>query len=871
LETLKPDPTYKVGEFNPEADAFNVESSDGKKLLGKSLSNGNVRNGQKVRSFFAENGQVVIDVKPKGRDIVIPRPEPKLPVKDEEFWPVTSAFLYSRIKPNQENFRDNFATNITSWDASEIGYSGTTRVNLFVQVPTDMGDYLTGEDAVANNLKENRKLIPGGAGDVGGAADDAAWASGSPDAVTVWFFIGNPSSMHAEATTNKIIKVTGPPGHPLSVGSGRTNGGPGFCLMVTNFLGNSACVFPSSERIGEKPLTKQLKTSFPNLGGTIGYWGTIWRWGGEIDYIGNVNYARHAPYPNETVQTPTSYPQSYVPGGTLPWHKINSDWFQFGWGTPPANPQKIAITCSSHVNVNTSAVDALSECGGSIPAEAWYWGASSSPYLAIIDGYGDYWDGRDDVNYVCWRGHKDNIGMAQSFFEAFRQYWGIPGSVIKLASCNPYGCGTDAPGGGTTYPPAPTGPARYLLETWGRKAGIFLRVCQKDSHLEIKIPIEFAAVVEKYIAPSGISLSSVGSSNIRNTMQTFATGFPTSGFTRNCLENPHGTLSIDGEFAYVNVSFGCERIWGEPRSKTIPTTLDNLGAGLFSGRKFYREPGVKETLGTGIVGYVVGEYVAPNTIELLPRAEKDCFSYCLACKIKLPTETDRTLTIVETHVYRRGESITLTAKSPDTEFDNKYLIHDFRTNRTENNPLPPGSPGGFAIAPWQVSNIEYASFGGLPALLQFPKLTFPVNLVIANMPRFYKPQENWTDLDWIHYQLQEKPRLYNPTSEILPSGVKTSSHALLSPYNLVFDLDKRFGRNGRAEMISNPALFSLSSDTSPAPSVTFNRAQNAEMLFISHKEQLIGNGLIENGRLTQWYRLSKASFPIDGQLARNNQ
>jgi hypothetical protein len=642
--------------------------------------------------------------------------------------------------------------------------------------------------------------------------------------------------------------------------------------VVTNSLGNSACVFPSRERVGAKPLTKQIKTSFPDLGGTIGYWGTIWRWGGEIDYMGNINYARHAPYSNETVQTPTSYPQSYTPGGTLPWYKINSDWFRFGWGTPPANPQKIAMTCSSHVNVNTSAIDALSECGGSIPAEAWYWGANSSPYLAIIDGYGDYWDGRDDVNYVCWRGHKDNIGMAQSFFEAFQQYWGIPGSVIKLASCNPYGCGTDAPGGGTTYPPAPTGPARYLLETWGRKAEIFLKVCrQKDPPLEIKIPIEFAAVVEKYIAPVGIGLSSIGAPNIKNTMQTFATGFPTSGYTRNCLENPHGTLSIDSEFAYVNISYGCERIWEQPLTKPIPTILDNLGTGLYNGRKFYREPGVKETLGTGIIGYVVGEYVNPGTTELLPRSLKDCWSYCLACKIKLPTENDKTLVIVETHIYRRGETITLTAKSPDTEFDNKFLIHDFRTDRVENNPLPPGSPSGFAFAPWQNSNPEYASFGGLPALLQFPKLSFPVNLVIANMPKFYKPQENWTDLDWIHYQLQEKPRLYNPTSEILPSGVKTSSDMLSRPYNLVFDLDKRFQRNGRAEIISNPALFSLSSDASPAPSVTFNRAQNAEMLFISHKEQLIGNGLIENGRLTQWYRLSKASFPIDGQFARDNQ
>jgi hypothetical protein len=870
LETLKPDPSYKVGGFNPEADAFNVEGSDGKKLLGKSISNGNVKSGQKVRSFFTPNGQVVIDVKPKGRDIVIPKPEPKPPVEDEEFWPVISCFLYSRIKDTQERLTGNFATNITSWDTAEIGYSGSTRVNLFLQLPHNMGDYETGVKAVLNEVKEDRKLKPSGPSGSGGSADNAAWASGSPDAVIVWFFIGNPASMHSVAATNKIIKVEGRPAHP-NAGS-RQNFGPGFCLVVTQFLGNSACVFPSDETIGEGPLTKQLKASFPNLGGTIGYWGTIWRWGGEVDYTSTVNYARHAPYPNETVQTPTSYPEGYVPGGPLPWYKINSEWFRFGWGTPPGNPQKIAVTCSSHVNVNTSAINALSGCGGAVPPESWYWGANSSPYVAIIDGYGDYWDGRDDVTYVCWKGHKDNIGMAQSFFEAFRQYWGIPGTVTRLASCNPYGCGVETPGGGTDYPPAPTGPARYLLEAWGRKAEILLKCCwRKDLILEVKIPLEFAAVVERYIAPADISIGNIGASNIKNTIQTFASGFPSSGSQRNCLENPHGTLGIDGEFAYVNISYGCERIWEEPLTKPIPTMLDNLGAALFNSRKFYREPGVKETLTTGIVGYVVGEYVPPTIAEILPRYKKDCFSYCLACKIKLPTEADKTLTIVETRVYRRGEPIAITAKSPDTEFDNKYLIHDFRTNRRENNPLPAGSPAGFTFAPWQFASAEYASFGGLPALLQFPRQDFPIALTISNMPKFYKPQDTWSALDWVHFQLLEKPRLYDPTTEILPSGVKTASDTLSRPYNLIFDLDKRFGRNGRADKISNPALFSYSSDATPAPAVTFNRAHNSELLFISHKEQLIGNGLIENNKLTKWFRLTKSSFPIDGQFARDNQ
>ena len=100
--------------------------------------------------------------------------------------------------------------------------------------------------------------------------------------------------------------------------------------------------------------------------------------------------------------------------------------------------------------------------------------------------------------YVCWEGHKDNIGLAQSFFEAFRTYWGLPGSVVKLATCGRFGCEIGAPGGGG-YPPAPPGPPRFLVEALGRKAEIWLKVCDGDKPpIELKLPFEFAAVVERF-------------------------------------------------------------------------------------------------------------------------------------------------------------------------------------------------------------------------------------------------------------------------------------------------------------------------------------------------------------------------------------
>jgi hypothetical protein len=849
LETLKPDPSYKVGEFNAEADAFNVESSDGKKLLGKSLSNGNVRSGQKVRSFSDTNGRVVIDVKPKGRDIVIPKPLTKAPV-EEEFWPCTVAFLYSRIKPNTEDLTDNGATDITSYDYAEPVYAGAIRGEGYAQRFDELGDYETAAKALANDYKDSRKLKPGQGGS-GGAADNAAWGSGSVDAVTIWFYIGSPTSA---LTNGKIFQVSGQPTH-TSAGN-VTDYGPGFAMEVYRGGSISSAIFPN-EAIGAGPLTKKIKESFPNLGGKIGYAGRIEKWRGVQDYISNssIYYFRNTPSASETPQTPVSFPPGYVQGSTNPWQTTNADWYQFGW----PDPQYIGCASTSWINVNTSAIT-NADCGASIANNQWYWGGDATPTRARIDkdnpsGY----IGTTGV-FVCWQGHKDNAGMAQSFFEAFATYWGIQGSVTKLGTANPYGCGIPTPDGGTGYPPAPPGPPRFIVKSLGRKAEIWLKVCrQNDPPLEIKLPFEFAAVVEQQQIVGSGSFSSGGTNSSRSVLYTYGS----HSFTTQLLENPHATLSIDKEFAYINISYGAEMIWEDPLSFPIKLKKE--------GNSVSRTVGEKPTIYNGIVGEYVFASFGTNW-QTEPRYEKHCFSYCQAYKVRLPTANNRSLAIVGNQRYRRGEIITLTANSPDTEFDQKYLIADFKTERFENIPPPPGREID-EIARWTNPSPDHASFGGLPALMQFPFQSAYYeaqqrHIPIQYMPKFYKPQSNWSKMDWVHFQLQEKPRLFLPINEVLPFQVFVTPEYANHPIDVIFDLDGRFGRGGRAEKISHPSAFGSASSFSQGYT-SQGYLQYQYPLFLSFKEQLVGNGLLTDGQLTKWYRISTSSFPIMNQVKRN--
>lgn len=801
----------------------------------------------------------------------VSKKDPKKTQKNEDVWPCTVAFLYSRIKPNTENLTDNGAAtgDETSWDfVKGFSSSSSTSYSYIARERFDeLGDYYTAQDAIENKLKPDRLITPSGGGS-GGGKDNAAIASGSADAIIIWFYIGNPSDI---ITNGRIVKVTGIPFHP-STGT-ISNTGPGFCMEVYRGSFAASAIFPN-EQMGAGPLTKNLKNSFSNLGGKIGYAGRIERWRGAQDYSTStsISYFRENPL-SEPNQTPTSVPSWYTPEFTgNPWNYTNATWFQFGW----PSPQYIGCASSSWINIEIAALDATTNCGAAIANDQWYWGGDATPTRGVID--------KDNPNgfigttgmFVCWQGHKDNAGIAQGFFEAFRIYWGITGFVTRLGACNLYGCELPPEEGGGFPPPPPGDASRFVANSYGRKAELWLKICKGDlPHVEIKLLFEFAAIVEQIQVLGGGSLAS--GANFENgknlsKLTTYAKLSNNTGidFDPYSLENPHATLNIDGEFAYINVFYGGQRVWEEPLLLPIKPRLANLGFGSPRssnyGSDFHYPRRLGLNPGQGQGGLSSGQirtstdtnYASDQDIH--PRTVKDCFACCWACIVKLPTEEEPIPTIVSFQKYKRGEEITLTKNTLDNEFNTKFLIADFRTDVylpiVNNQPNSRTEP-----------NIDFAGFGGLPTLIQFPNW---INANIQNLTNvFYKPQTNWTVLDWLYYQLQESPKQYNPLITVLPPGVNTRVGSI---WGTLFELDSKFDRHARADKImpasvfTNPGVFS----TVPAPAYRQYDSSSYYPLFISFKEQLIGNGLLINNKLVKWYRISSSSLPLLGQLKRNS-
>lgn len=862
LEALKPNPSYKVGKFNAEADAFNVESSDGKKLLGKSLSNGNVKDGQKVRSFFAPNGQVVIDVKPKGRNIVLPKPQTKPPIKDPEIWPCTVAFLYSRVKPYTEKLTDNGAavSDETSWDFVR-GYS-TSAYDSYSYVARqrfdELGDYFTAQDAIDNKLKPDRLIAPSGT-TPGAAKDNAVIGSGSVDDITIWFYIGNTDDA---LTDGRIVQVSGPSFHPYNV---LLESGPGYCMEIYRGGGGTSAIFPD-KNIGSEPLTQYLQQSFPDFGGMIGYAGRVERWHGMQDYTtpANTAYFKGASSPGINL-APTSTPSWYIPGPTvIPYDYTGSNWFQFGW------PGSTFLGCasSSWINIDLIALNATMSCGESIANDKWFWGGDVAPYKGTIS-----WNnpggfiGTSGI-FVCWRGHLDHAEMAQDYFEAFRIYWGIAGSVTKLGSSNPYGCELPGENGGGYPPPPPSDASRFISHSYGRKAEIWLKICKEDlKPIELKLPFEFAAVIERIEVLGGGSLNTGAAFESGKNESVFITYGKYSSYSDPySLENPHATLSIDGEFAYVDILYGAQRIWEEPLTLPVKPRLANMGFGRSTdGKSDYfvtRTPGLdpSNSIAGGHYIRIAGSNWLPTStwgVDTHARVIKDCFSSCRSYKVRLPTKDNPAAEIVASQKYKRGESIVLTDANPDNEFNNKYLIADYRTEVTGNNYL---TPDFIRKAEPQT---DFATFGGLPALIQLIGYTqYNIGQLV---PVYYKNQADWTEMDWIHHQLQESPKQYDPLNTVLPPGVFTR---LNERTGVVFELDNKFDRQARAERIVASTGYGHATSTAPTYR-DYQPESGYYPLFVSFKEQLIGNGIIKDGKLFKWFRVSTSSLPLLGQLKRN--
>jgi hypothetical protein len=843
----------------------------------------------------------------------ISKKNPTIPKKDDDGgWPVTSCFLYSRIKGVEEDFTDNLATDLTSYDArasynTRPLYDPTKSTawndlnapqiknNMFVQRADTLGDYETAQDAVNNNLKADR-LFPTPADDKG-AGDDRAWGEGSPNAVTAWFYIGD---MTGWAPVERNIFYAGGNGYGSWSGpdylAPYVTGPSSPCMTMYSVGAGAIEALYASLPFGQEPLSKHLKsTSFQHLGGKIGYWGGIQEWHGMQDYATPGPWDRYShSYYYANFREPTSVPPDY-PGPDypappqVPWSFEDSDWYRFGWRGYSTGNQMLKNLSSEPGNIRVYrhyGVDPFSsaagfECGGTISGDNW------SGYR--LGSHSNFWMQGGNPSFksgmfVCWQGDLRNLGLASSFCSALQDYFSIDGGrggVTLLGSCNPYGCKGPPGTPGNGYPPAPLS-NRIIAKQFGHKAEIWLKVCEKEKPpIEIKLPFEFAAVVTKMVAQTG----TFSNGQVTNLFLATSGGEKGGVNPANALECPHATMAVDKDFVYVDILYGGEREWATPQIRPVPTKLSQLGSGVVRATGSLSAPsrvlGLQERSSDMLI---VGEY-NESGVELFARYKADYFAYCQSFKIALPNSSNGDqLTIVESQRYRRGQVIQITEKSPDNEFNNKFLICDFRTDMREQETMP-SAPSWAAIVAGtkglnsisSVPNPEYASFGGLPALLQGRKSSTHrggfsnsgETLTFFNaVPKFYKPQSVWTDMDKIHFQLQESPRMFWPGNTVLPPGEFVWSAYLYNGDVILFDGNGKFGKHGRAATITSATMFG---STSPDAQKYGDTESQSFLLYTSFKEQLIGNGLKnDTGLVVKWNRVSTSSFPIFGQLPRRD-
>lgn len=807
------------------------------------------------------------------------KPPKPLIKKAVSIYPCTVALLYTKLKPEMELLTDNCATEVTSWDyfnSPTRGTPGTPSEETafgFRQRCDDFGDYVTGADAVTNKIKESRKPKPKppGGGETG-SGDSNAWPSGDEKAVIAWYHItaeDESSNGLWPGADGKRFKAENVSTHPDSIAP---ESGPGECMEV--WRGSKGVgIFPDLV-FGQEPFSAYLKkTAFPELGGYIGYTGGINIWHGVQDLAGTgIVYSRPYPMNGWPAQIPISFPSEFSGEPWEPWFYTDGSFYSFGWDLYPLN-----IFSSGFVSVELSALlNPELGCNVILEQEDWYF-SGNSPYGGGVFGGGQFGNSSGlggTGMFVCWKGHADHLSMFKSFLEAAKDYWkiGDPYNILAnpkvtfLGAVNPYGCVVGDPtgggggGGGGGFPPAPpvTEP-RILLDTYGRKAEVWLKVCrQEDPPLEIKLPFEYIALVEQIRCPSDWEMYSQGNFKDRYATAELMGGFGTNYNTFGC-DMIHATVNIDekGEFAYVDILYGAERVFQQPFTTVIPSRLSNVGKG--PGHDSYGF--ASRNAGTKHNGFVEGEWVAPNTVEEIARVRGDYFSFCQSYKIQLPTKSSKTLAIVASEKYKRPEPITLSAGTPDNEFNNKYLICDFRTERVDNIPSP---EGGSAKAPWQNPQPYFATFGGLPCLFQVDKYNYyrHEQWVITQGEPYYKAPEDWTDLDHIYFELMERPEIIWGESD-LPTNVFIAQIGSGSQGTIKFNLDGKFQRQGRCEVILHADYFGLRwGDIEQYDNVT------NFPLSVEFKEQMIGNGIIKGGVLTKWFRIATSSFPVFDQSIR---
>ncbi len=422
--------------------------------------------------------------------------------------------------------------------------------------------------------------------------------------------------------------------------------------------------------------------------------------------------------------------------------------------------------------------DQITECNADVTASDWFY-AGGGRFSSSLSEQHVFYDralqNTDGTGYVVFKGSLNQLSDFTPLLDSAVTRWGLSGPATQKVVSNSFGCSYTGIGGlppdpNPPEPPPPVTSAKYF----GRYSEIFLNFQKGEDIQVLKLPIRFPTRATKVeYADPGFYMKDI----------PIEGGKQKVDFKWNS-ELFRGIVEIDEEFIWVKILYAPFRQW-KPGEKPYAAPYGSEG-------KIPHPNGLEWTLETRrVIMSPLGSEYETKTAEVVPQI--DWFNRCRVFKIQ-----KKPLQILEDITYNRGQNQAISESNWSHEITNSFILLDHRSE--------------IAYLPWAASfsylphdgivpaNANLKGWGGNPLI--YPQLGFGVDLRSyqllppGNFPPYLKPQESWTELDWIFYFLSEMPR-----SDFIDFYAQGSPRV---QRNLKFGSPGKFSGYGRIPFFESP-------------------------------------------------------------------
>lgn len=448
--------------------------------------------------------------------------------------------------------------------------------------------------------------------------------------------------------------------------------------------------------------------------------------------------------------------------------------------------------------------------------------------------------GHGDMMTVVWEGSSADVGSVNSLISSITNYWGFEQSILCGGHTWLQGCfkGSDI-GGNPSNIQKPNPPAITWGEIKGRKSEVFLNFQDLMGNVkELKLPVEF----------------SNRPTHIRFDNPEFYPSGDSGWLPRQpwyAVEWFDSRISMTKDDIFVDILYEMVQEW-EPVNGAIKllTTSEPIEkdatpiAPVLNG--YYNICGNYDW-----TQFLIGGGTKP--FEGYSRPKKTRFNKIKSFKINKVS-----FAITGTADYTYPTPPSLSQGTIHNNLIKHYTLLDTKTYLEYWDYYEKAFADGLSSEtyleygeikiPYLPDSVEYL---GLP--LTYPQLMERAEQ-FARANDFIKPQASWTQLDWIFWELLERPNKTDGISyiEFLKNG--------------------KFGYHGRTQQVTTATFPKTIKTDSPyayyvrQPVVSGNgRSLNIPdyYLRVLESERLRSGGkLDETGKIIKWWRISPISFPV---------